>query len=47
MADHYMVKESAFFIHDVHADRTTGYPHFLPQLSLVRGEYWYVLQSQS
>ena len=30
-----------------HADRTTGYSHLLPQLSLIWGEYRYAWQSQS
>ena len=41
MTDHYMVQEHAVVLHNVRADRATGYPGFLPQLSLVRGEYRY------
>ena len=46
VTDHYMVEEHAVILHNVHADRTTGHSHLLPQLSLVRGEYQYTQQSQ-
>ena len=46
VTDHYMVKEHAIVFHDICADRATGYPGFLSQLSLVRGEYGDVRQSQ-
>ena len=46
MTDHYMVQECAIIFHDICTDRATGYPGFLFQLSLIRGEYGDAWQSQ-
>ena len=45
MRDDDVVKECAIIFHNICADRATGYPGLLAQLSRVRGEYWDVQQS--
>ena len=41
MADHYMVEEHTVILHNVCADRTTGYSVLLPQLNLFQSVYRY------